>query len=620
MTTSRYTILAALLLATTMSLVACGSSTEQTTPTPTPTLKDRVPATITAATTSFTGTVGTQLPSPLTVVVKNKAGEAIDTAVVTFAVASGGGSVGTANARTNAVGEATTTWTLGTAPGTQSATATVGTLAPVTFTATVSAAGAAKISKSAGDAQSAAAGANVAIAPAVKVTDQFDNPLANVAVIFNVASGGGTVTGGIANTNASGIATVGSWKLGTTVGPNTLTATAGSLPAVTFSATATAGAVSAIRITSAAPPLLSVGQTFTVTAAATDANGNAIASPGITYSSSNTAVATVNSTTGVVTAVGSGNATISASVGSIAATQAFSVLGHPSGVQVGSVAMNSSVAGTATTTGTAYVARSSSNAVSTVDLASATITSTVDLTARPVDVAVSSNGSVIVAPTTGPPNFLRLLTTTTLGDSIGLSAAPVKAAVTANGTKAFVDLGSFNMAVIDIPSRTVVTELSVPGTLAAMKIARGDTLLYAATRGGVVFEISTATNVQRRRFDTGLQIQDFDVSPDGKTLFVADGSAIVTMIRLATGGLSGTIDFGTSVAQAVAMTPDGSEIWISSPGKITAAPFQDGEFQTGLVNKRYDLTGITPGRIVFTPLGDFAVVTNTGGAAIIIYR
>ena len=42
---------------------------------------------------------------------------------------------------------------------------------------------------------------------------------------FAVASGGGSITGASQSTNASGIATVGSWTLGTTAGTNTLTAT-----------------------------------------------------------------------------------------------------------------------------------------------------------------------------------------------------------------------------------------------------------------------------------------------------------------------------------------------------------------------------------------------------------
>ena len=102
---------------------------------------------------------------------------------------------------------------------------------------------AAKIALKAGDAQSASAGAAVAIAPSVVVTDAKSKPVAGVSVTFAVATGGGSVTGPSAKTNASGIAKVGSWKLGTTAGANTLTVTSAGLTGspVTFTATGNAG-------------------------------------------------------------------------------------------------------------------------------------------------------------------------------------------------------------------------------------------------------------------------------------------------------------------------------------------------------------------------------------------
>lgn len=103
----------------------------------------------------------------------------------------------------------------------------------------------ATLAKQAGDGQAANVGTAAATAPAVKVTDASGVALSGVAVTFAVASGGGAVTGGAASTGANGIATVGSWTLGTAPGANTLTATvAGSGVTgnpVTFIATANAG-------------------------------------------------------------------------------------------------------------------------------------------------------------------------------------------------------------------------------------------------------------------------------------------------------------------------------------------------------------------------------------------
>jgi hypothetical protein len=83
-------------------------------------------------------------------------------------------------------------------------------------------------------------GAQVTELPSVLVSDASGNPLAGIPVTFTVTSGGGTVTGGGATSDASGLATVGSWTLGTGAGANTLSAATGSLPQITFTACATA--------------------------------------------------------------------------------------------------------------------------------------------------------------------------------------------------------------------------------------------------------------------------------------------------------------------------------------------------------------------------------------------
>jgi glucose/arabinose dehydrogenase len=92
---------------------------------------------------------------------------------------------------------------------------------------------------SAGNNQSTTTGMAVPVRPAVLVTDRAGRGVANMAVVFEVLSGGGSVTGASQTTNASGIATVGGWTLGA-VGAQQLNARVLGLPVVAFSATATA--------------------------------------------------------------------------------------------------------------------------------------------------------------------------------------------------------------------------------------------------------------------------------------------------------------------------------------------------------------------------------------------
>jgi plastocyanin len=86
--------------------------------------------------------------------------------------------------------------------------------------------------------QLAAPGSPVQFRPRVHVTDAFRNPVPGVPVAFEVVSGGGTVDGAPTTTDTFGSAAVTSWRLGSSPGPNTLRATAGTLTPVIFTATA----------------------------------------------------------------------------------------------------------------------------------------------------------------------------------------------------------------------------------------------------------------------------------------------------------------------------------------------------------------------------------------------
>jgi hypothetical protein len=81
-------------------------------------------------------------------------------------------------------------------------------------------------------AQAAPPGGVVPAVPSVRVTTASDRPVPGVRVLFAVASGGGSLTGAEQITDASGVARVGSWTLGTTPGANSMRATIEGLPGV----------------------------------------------------------------------------------------------------------------------------------------------------------------------------------------------------------------------------------------------------------------------------------------------------------------------------------------------------------------------------------------------------
>ena len=66
---------------------------------------------------------------------------------------------------------------------------------------------------SAGNNQQVLAGSVLPINPQVTITDSFANPIAGLPVTFVVTGGGGNVTGPVVNTDANGVAAVGSWTI-----------------------------------------------------------------------------------------------------------------------------------------------------------------------------------------------------------------------------------------------------------------------------------------------------------------------------------------------------------------------------------------------------------------------
>jgi hypothetical protein len=89
----------------------------------------------------------------------------------------------------------------------------------------------------AGADQHALSGAALTQALAVCVTDANDQPVSGTTVTFAVQSGG-SITGGTAVTNSDGVATAGTWTLGTIIGANTVQASVPGVAPVIFTATA----------------------------------------------------------------------------------------------------------------------------------------------------------------------------------------------------------------------------------------------------------------------------------------------------------------------------------------------------------------------------------------------
>ena len=215
--------------------------------------------------TSQQGTVGAELPEPVVVRVEDDRGRAVRGQLVNFRVTAGGGSVFAGSSITNTQGIVQERWTLGTVAGAPQVlearavdNASGAALVIASFSAAALPGPPATLEKVSGDGQIGNAGAQLPQPIVAKVRDHFDNPIPEVSVAWTVAAGGGSVVSATTRTNAQGLAQV-NWTLGTSAGPNSVSATIENLNALLFTATARAAGATQLLLESGGGQTAAVG-------------------------------------------------------------------------------------------------------------------------------------------------------------------------------------------------------------------------------------------------------------------------------------------------------------------------------------------------------------------------
>lgn len=187
----------------------------------------------------------------------------------------------------------------------------------------------ATIRVAAGNNQQGVVGQPLTNALAVTVLDEKGRALANARVTFSASPGSGTLAPATVQTNSDGRAET-RWTLGTQTGTAVVTASAGSVNPITFSATALPGPAARV-VTSPSSISLGVGDTLRIQASVRDQFGNAATQSALTWSSLNPATATVNNGLVTALAVGSARVVVSTTASSSTITDTVSVSVGPAG-------------------------------------------------------------------------------------------------------------------------------------------------------------------------------------------------------------------------------------------------------------------------------------------------
>jgi subtilisin family serine protease len=185
------------------------------------------------------GQPGSTLPTKLVVQLTDTQGNPIRGEAVTFAPASGGGSVSPTVILSGDAGVARTTWTLGPLGGTQTVTANAAGSNTVTFSATAVAppqpGGSIVVVR--GDNQSGPAGSILPVKITVVVKDANGATVTGVPVTFTILSGGGSPNPAVNVTGDVGAAKTW-WRLGPLLGTQTMQVSAPGAGSIVLTATA----------------------------------------------------------------------------------------------------------------------------------------------------------------------------------------------------------------------------------------------------------------------------------------------------------------------------------------------------------------------------------------------
>ncbi|HEX4935239.1 MAG TPA: hypothetical protein VFV33_18780 [Gemmatimonadaceae bacterium] len=176
---------------------------------------------------------GAELPSPVIIRVLGTDGNPLAKIPIGFSIVQGGGSVSPGSAPSDENGEVKVKWTVGpnevaqmlraSVPGVEAVSVTAISLLP------------SDIIIAQGNNQVAKAGAALPNPIVIRIVGPGNVPMKNIAVAFQVISGGGLISPQSGLTNALGEVTA-RWTLGGTAGANTLAVSSGALQAVSLTA------------------------------------------------------------------------------------------------------------------------------------------------------------------------------------------------------------------------------------------------------------------------------------------------------------------------------------------------------------------------------------------------
>jgi YVTN family beta-propeller protein len=358
---------------------------------------------------------------------------------------------------------------------------------------------------------------------------------------------------------------------------------------------------------SPASVVLRRGESTQLVAVAVDLNGDSVPGIPITFESEDSLLVNVSSL-GVITAVGiHGSTRIVARYEALSAAAVVAV-----NAIVASPSLSARPFGVAVSlSDLVYVARLDVTALGTTQLPSYAFADgpTVGFTAT--GVAFNSIGTKAYVTNQHSQNvgFIDVATATQTA-TVPVSADPFTVSVEPGDLRLFVTTNADDVAVIDVGTMTVVERIPVGWAPNDVVFHPSQPLAYvSAAFSGTVHEVSTSSLTVLRTLVVGGAPQGLAIAADGAELYVADESGSrIAILSVASGTVTESVSLDHGVFD-IALSPDGLHLVAGVPSRGAVVVVDRTSRATlGVID-----TGGSPRRIDFSSDGKTVVVANEAG-------
>ncbi|WP_162465068.1 Ig-like domain-containing protein [Mycolicibacterium sp. CBMA 335] len=270
---------------------------------------------------------------------------------------------------------------------------------------------------------------------------------------------------------------------------------------------------------------------------------------------------------------------------------------------------------------TAYVANSSSNTVSAINIATGAVIYTTVVGTNPYGVAVSPNGNIVYVTDRGSNTLSMIYSPAGAAINIPVGSSPEGVAVSPDGTTVYVaNFGSGTVSVINTATNSVTNIPVVPRPI-AVAVSPAGGLAYVVSEGNfstrpAVSVISTATDTLVGTMfisggSSGAQGYGVAFSPNGQVAYVVStgnnpfGGGTLAVINTATTTLTAVLTVG-SLPTGVAFSPDGSLAYVTNSGANTVSVINTAT-NTVIATQQ---VGAQPFAVAVNPSTGAAYITN----------